>query len=182
MKEAKYTEYLSEYLQNHDLPSVFSMIDGFETLFVANFCDREIGFETEDLFEIKLEAKANVVVPLYTQRLAMYETALQNAPNAKRTISESVSGQYNDTLEAGAQKSKTTELPLDETTALPSSKVENDGYTNESERNETRSLIREESGENQLEAYDVVSRLERDVYNVKRLLLKEFDILFMGVF
>lgn len=56
---AKYTELFSEYLEGGgELPAAFSQIDGFEDLFIGHFIDKEIGFETEVLFTIKLETKA----------------------------------------------------------------------------------------------------------------------------
>ena len=61
---AKYTETLGEYLASgHSLPTVFADITNFDTYFLARYIDREIGFETEDLFEIKLEGKANIIIP-----------------------------------------------------------------------------------------------------------------------
>lgn len=183
MSGAKYTEYLSDYLEEHELPAIFDEIDGFEDLFVATYCDREIGLETEALFEIKLEAKANNVIPLYKQRLTAYNGALATAQEAKRVITESITGGYTDTIDFGAQKQKATDLPLDYSTLTnPSSVTESDAYQNGNEREETRELTREESGETTLEAYDVVSRLQGEIYNIMRLLLKEFEVLFMGIF
>lgn len=67
---AKYTELLSEYL-NHGgaLPAVFSQIEGFETLFIGRYIDCEIGYETPELFSIKLETRANLVIPQYLRRI-----------------------------------------------------------------------------------------------------------------
>ena len=67
---AKYTELLAEYLQSGgQLPAAFDTIDGFSDLFIGHFCDREIGFETPKLFEIKLETRANLVIPIYKERI-----------------------------------------------------------------------------------------------------------------
>lgn len=67
---AKYTETLAEYMNNGgELPAVFDTINGFSDLFVAKYIDREIGSETEDLFKIKLELKANLVIPAYKARI-----------------------------------------------------------------------------------------------------------------
>lgn len=83
---AKYTETLGEYLDNGGtLPAVFSQIEGFEELFTANYVEREIGSETEDLFKIKLELTANLVIPRYADRIAQ-ETQLREIllnPNKK---------------------------------------------------------------------------------------------------
>ena len=63
---AKYTELLTEYIENGGtLPTAFSLITGFEDLFIRHFCNYEIGFETETLFAIKLEEKADLYMNLY---------------------------------------------------------------------------------------------------------------------
>lgn len=42
---AKYTELFAEYLEGGgSLPAAFAEIVGFEDLFVARYCDKEIGF------------------------------------------------------------------------------------------------------------------------------------------
>ena len=73
---AKYTELLSEYIEHGgELPAVFSQIEGFENLFIGRYCDSEIGFETPILFSIKLETKANIVIPAYAKRIAEFTEA-----------------------------------------------------------------------------------------------------------
>ena len=68
---AKYTMLLAEYLQKGgQLPASFALIDGFEDLFVARYCDHEIGFETDALFYIKLEYVANLVMQVYADKIA----------------------------------------------------------------------------------------------------------------
>lgn len=76
---ALYTELLSEYLENGgELPAAFENIDGFTDLFKMRFYDREIGFETEELFQIKLELKADIYMPLYVKQLAAFEEIMQS--------------------------------------------------------------------------------------------------------
>lgn len=184
MSDHKYTMTFKEWANNNPLPAIFNEIAGFSELFRAKFIDREIGWHDDEIFADKLGAKALEVVPIYKQRLTAYENALAAAPLAKKTVTEELTGGYSDTFEAGAQKQKITELPINYSAGVgnPSGVTDNDAYTNESEREETRSLTREESGETTPEAYDVIERLKGEIYNVKRLLLREFESLFFGVF
>lgn len=182
--EPKYTMTFKEWANNNPLPAIFSEIAGFSDLFRAKFIDREIGWKDDEIFADKLGAKALEVIPIYKQRLTAYEAAIAAAPNAKKTITEEIMGGYSDTFEAGAQKQKVTELPLNYSAGIgnPSGVTDNDAYTNESEREESRSLTREESGETTLEVYAIIEKLQGEIYNIKRLLLREFESLFFGVF
>lgn len=182
MREAKYTEYLGEYLKTHELPDSFDQIEGFADLFAATYIDREIGFETEDLFEIKLSAKSSVVIPLYADRIERLKDAWEDVDDAEKIITEAVQEATADTLNAGAQKSTMTELPLNIETTLPNTEQKSDAYVNSSARNNSRNVTRTEGGLSTLEAYDVVDRLHKDIYNVMYYLLREFEPLFMGVF
>lgn len=83
---AKYTELFSEYLKDGgELPAVFNTISGFKELFIGEYCDREIGFETPVLFTIKLEIRANTVIPAYAARIKEIEEVLSNLTNPTKT-------------------------------------------------------------------------------------------------
>ena len=139
---AKYTMLLAEYLQKGgQLPASFALIQGFEDLFVAKYCDHEIGFETDELFRIKLEYTANLVMQAYADKIAtraFYWTRAENPVKAyyektqiktnlgakQRTANETTNigervKESSDTTNVGAQENKTTELPFDDTTAEP---------------------------------------------------------------
>ena len=74
---AKYTELFAEYLESGgELPAAFDEIVGFKDLFIGHFIDKEIGFETEVLFAIKLETNANLVIGVYADSIAASERAL----------------------------------------------------------------------------------------------------------
>lgn len=77
---------LAEYLQKGgQLPASFGLIQGFEDLFVARYCDHEIGFETDELFRIKLEYKATLVMQAYADKIAtraFYWTRAENPVKA----------------------------------------------------------------------------------------------------
>lgn len=84
---AKYTELLSEYIaEGGQLPALFEQILGFSDLFIGEYADREIGFETPTLFHLKLEYKAQLVIPTYKQRISDLEVSRELIlnPNKKR--------------------------------------------------------------------------------------------------
>lgn len=99
-----HTELFTQYIANNGgadkaLPVLFDKvpsidIDGekttFRDSFILNFCDREIGFETEQLFALKLEGRAKLVLPKYINKL----TELGNIDyiNAHRTETETRKG------------------------------------------------------------------------------------------
>ena len=94
------TELFTQYIANNGgadaaLPSLFDKIPSitiddettsFKDAFVLNFCDREIGFETEALFALKLEGRAKLVIPRYAHTLD--ELSKLDYINAKRTETE----------------------------------------------------------------------------------------------
>lgn len=79
----KYTELLTEYVESHGgveqaFPALFYKVpdvtaDGitvkFYEAFLLEFCTREIGFETEALFALKFEGRAQRVLPAYIKVL-----------------------------------------------------------------------------------------------------------------
>ena len=95
-----HTELFTQYIANNGgaenaLPSLFGKVPNitiddeittFKDAFILNFCDREIGFETEELFALKLEARAKLVLPFYISKLK--QLASIDYINAKRTESE----------------------------------------------------------------------------------------------
>lgn len=95
-----HTELFTQYIANNGgaenaLPSLFGKVPNividdevttFKDAFILNFCDREIGFETEELFALKLESRAKLVLPFYISKLK--QLASIDYINAKRTESE----------------------------------------------------------------------------------------------
>ena len=169
---AKYTMLLNDYVrQGFSLPS-FEEIEGFSDLFFATFCDREIGFETPQLFEIKLAARAKLVMPYYVLKIQLQNKylGLLNAPVKTTYFEEDVRANL------GEQKSSITELPYDVTTAKPSTinKAEETINTNHREGNNR------EEGTTDINA--ILNALNHNVNMILKDLLKEFDSLFMGVY
>lgn len=155
---AKYTETLGEYLESgHTLPSVFSDITGFDTHFLARYIDREIGFETEALFEIKLEGKANIIIPLYKDRIQQLNDAITALSTPSYKITKDNTGYYTHNSDIqdsgtekherdlqdsgsdshalaentvhGAQSGSRTQLPFNSSTSQPNEKTQTDTYT-----------------------------------------------------
>ena len=95
-----HTELLTQYIANNGgaekaLPALFDKVPNitideevttFKDAFILNFCDREIGFETEELFALKLESRAKLVLPFYISKLKQLSSI--DYINAKRTESE----------------------------------------------------------------------------------------------
>ena len=95
-----HTELFTQYIANNGgadaaLPSLFDKIPSitiddevtkFKDAFVLNFSDREIGFETEALFALKLEGCAKLVIPRYVNKLE--ELSKLDYINAQRSETE----------------------------------------------------------------------------------------------
>ena len=171
---AKYTELFSEYLEGGgELPSSFSLIENFDNLFKLRFYDREIGFETETLFSMKLELTANIMIPIYKDRIDMLAEAITGAKNPTRTFYE----KNNTTINAGEQSGQTTELPIDSTSAEPNSISHSDAYTNTDERTTNR-----EEGASINEKYYIIDKLNEKVKSLIDNLLDEFNSCFMRIY
>lgn len=163
---AKYTETFAEYLSGgRALPAAFADISGFEDLFVGEFCDKEIGFETEDLFEIKLDARASLVIPVYAEKIAQLSAAYEAAASPAK--------KYTTTLTAGAQSAESYALPANSQEALPNARQSSDPYTNTDER------IEEGFTPDEAIKY---AEFVRNRKNTLEACLREFDNLFMRVY
>lgn len=172
---AKYTMLLAEYLaKGGALPSSFALINGFEDLFVAKYCDKEIGFETDALFAIKLELKANLIMQAYKDKIDARALYWAKVPNPTKVHYELATTQYN----MGAQKIKTTELPFNAISAEPNLINQNDAYTNDDERE----VRHEDNGETLDDVIKMLEYLNKDVTTLIEKLLNEFKPLFMGVY
>lgn len=87
---AFYTETLREYLNHgNSLPESFGLIAqtgyDFNTLFFEHFADREIGFETEELFALKVKEVADLWIPQYVKTIQNYDSIIEalKAPTKK---------------------------------------------------------------------------------------------------
>lgn len=195
----KYTELFTEYIANNGgaanaLPSLFDKvpsitIDGevttFKDAFILNFCDREIGFEIEELFALKLESRAKLVLPFYINKLKQISGI--DYINAKRTESETraITGNITD----GGKDTNTIfkgENPLIDTDLTFNAKAVSEqekneiGYGKNTNTTGSENVTREftDSG---IEARDLYERVLKDTMNVWNEIFKKFDSLFMQV-
>lgn len=172
---AKYTMLFAEYLERGGAcPASFSEIQGFEEIFKKHYCDKEIGFETEALFFMKLDEKADLFIDLYKNKITRLASAwLHYDAPAKVHYTE----EYK-TFNGGKQKAKTTELPFDSETAEASLINDTDAYENKDQRATTIN----ESGQTIDEAQRAVEFLNTKVHSLLVDLLNEFKPCFMGVY
>ena len=195
----KYTELFTEYIKNNGgaenaLPSLFDKvpsitIDGevttFKDAFILNFCDREIGFEIEELFALKLESRAKLVLPFYINKLK--QLASIDYINAKRTESETraITGNITDSGKDTNTRFK-GENPLIDTDLTFNAKAVSEqeknevGYGKNTNTTGNENVTREftDSG---IEARDLYERVLKDTMNVWNEIFKKFDSLFMQV-
>lgn len=172
---AKYTMLLAEYLEKGgQLPASFADIDGFEDLFKKYYCDKELGFETELLFKMKLEAYADLYIDTYADKIRRKAQAWLEFDAPVKVTYETDDTTFN----GGKTKGKTSELPFNEVEAQPSVINENDAYTNKN----GRVLRREESGKDDDQVIRALEFLNKEVKSLVKELLDEFKPCFMAVY
>ena len=195
----KYTELFTEYIKNNGgaenaLPSLFDKVPSitiddevttFKDAFILNFCDREIGFEIEELFALKLESRAKLVLPFYINKLK--QLASVDYINAKRTESETraITGNITDSGKDTNTRFK-GENPLIDTDLTFNAKAVSEqeknevGYGKNTNSTGNENVTREftDSG---IEARDLYERVLKDTLNVWDEIFKKFDSLFMQV-
>jgi hypothetical protein len=172
---AKYTMLFAEYLERGGAcPASFSLIQGFEEIFKKHYCDKEIGFETEALFFMKLDEKADIFMQAYADKITRLATAWTgyDSPAKVRYTQE-----YKK-FTGGAQKATTKELPFDSENAEASLINNSDEYEN----NDSRATTETETGETHDEAQRAIEFLNNRVHCLIIDLLKEFKTCFMGVY
>lgn len=172
---AKYTMLLAEYLERGgQLPASFSLINGFEDIFKKHYCDKEIGFETELLFFMKLDEKADLYMQLYADKLTRLASAY-NLFDAGARVRYTTD---NRTFKGGKQHAETTELPFDSANAEPNVLSDTDEYTNtdDLERNE------KETGGSLDELQRRVEFVNGKAKSLVEELLLVFKPCFMGVY
>lgn len=194
-----HTELFTQYIANNGgaenaLPSLFDKVPNitidneittFKDAFILNFCDREIGFETEELFALKLEARAKLVLPFYINKLK--QLANIDYINAKRTESETRTSTGN--ITDGGKDTNTRfkgENPLIDTTLTFNAKAVSEQETNEigygKNTNTTGSEnVTREYTDGDIEERNLYERVLNDTMNVWHEIFKKFESLFMQV-
>lgn len=180
---AKYTMLLAEYLaKGGALPSSFALIEGFDDLFIAKYCDCEIGYETDELFKIKLEAKAKLVMQMYADRISERAKYWAKVENPTKVYYEKTTIKTNLGEQQRSGNSKTTELPFNGLTAQPNVKGETGEIISAVENNDLRETRKEDNGETIDELLRMLDYLNKDVTTLVEKCLNEFKTLFMGVY
>ena len=199
MRRAEHTEFFSEYIANNGgadnaLPSLFDKVPNitiddevttFKDAFILNFCERELGFETEELFALKLESRAKLVLPFYINKLK--QLASIDYMSAKRTESETRTTTGN--ITDGGKDTNTRfkgENPLIDTSLTFNAKAVSEQETNEigygKNTNTTGSEnVTREYTDSEIEARDLYERVLNDTINVWYEIFKKFESLFMQV-
>ena len=199
MRRAEHTEFFTEYIANNGgaenaLPTLFDKVPNitiddevttFKDAFILNFCDREIGFETEELFALKLESRAKLVLPFYINKLK--QLASIDYINAKRTESETRKSTGN--ITDGGKDTNTRfkgENPLIDTTLTFNAKAVSEQETNEigygKNTNTTGSEnVTREYTDGDIEERNLYERVLNDTMNVWHEIFKKFESLFMQV-
>ena len=194
---AKYTMLLAEYLERGgQLPASFSLIQGFEDIFKKHYCDKEIGFETELLFFMKLDEKADLYMQLYADKLTRLAHAydLFDAGAKVRYTTEdrktNLGAQHEETsFTGGAQHTEGTELPFDSETAEPNIVNDSAEYTNTNEVDRDETENKDNIERRETETGGSLDELQRRIEFVNgkarsliNELLGEFKNCFMGVY
>lgn len=176
---AKYTETLQEYIEDGGtLPSpYFALVEGFEDLFVAKYVDCEIGFETPYLFQVKLTAKAKHVMPLYADKIAIFNTQIAEIKaHASKVRTET--RVYGETHTSTHTSGSNSDLPYDGANPQPTNTNEGDGSADTDERTD---VFTEDYGLAPVEREQVIS-IARKIKDLEEECLKEYKSLFMGVY
>lgn len=176
---AKYTETLYEYLEGGGLlpSSSFALIEGFEDIFIKRYAGLEIGFETEPLFANALDARAQIVMPIYADRIAAVSSALAKIKLGARTRYERRS--YGEMNSSNSSSGTNTELPYNVADALPSSTSSMQGSATTEAHSDAIDFGEDFTADEQLRILEVMNR---NAFLQVEACLNEFKNLFMGVY
>ena len=169
---AFYTETLREYINHgNELPESFGLIAqtgyDFNAIFFEHFADREIGFETEELFALKVKKVADLYISQYVKIIENYESVIE-ALKAKSKKTESLT-------ENGKITTRQFDLPIaGETTGINPSGI---GETEPTSNKTT--TTNDETADEITRKIDWLLGQEK---NAIEQLLEKFERCFMQVF
>lgn len=156
---AQYTIRLSDYLTTYGytLPEAFDDVPAlnnvsFSDLFTQYYYEWEIGFETPELFQIKLNVEAQLICPFYTEKINAINEKIEN-------------GIFNSEMVKTTRNYINSENIQDLTTGTGS-----DG--------QTETLTGLHTSESMI---DAIVKYQNDVRNLYYDLLEHFKKLFMGL-
>ncbi len=172
ISSAEITEYLRDYLTRYELPDLFDTIEiggqSFKDLFIAKFNLYEIGFETEEEFNQKLEMQAAIVFNKYTPLVDKFNSVLENF---NKSVKTNKGWQYN-----------TSNLKQNQYDNNLSSVVEDDDITTQiaSENTTDNKGENEETTSNIL--LDDYIKAQNELEAIGFRMLNEFKPLFIQIF
>lgn len=186
---ARYTELFSEWLEAGGvMPAVFDtvQIDGVKLtdIFKSKYADREIGFETPTLFELKLNEYTAVLMPELKDGLEGFKQALKTMwnPNKKHVKTGKIERSY------GQSKRNTWDNPTPATgdfTAVDLTDAASQNITIDAERIDLEnyaSVTDTETGVTVSEGLAVYQALSQPAQSFLQNWLNKFDGLFMQIF
>lgn len=169
---AFYTETLREYVQRgNEFPESFRLLNqtgyDFETLFYEHYADREIGFETEELFALKLKKISDLYIPEYVKIIENYDSVIE-ALKAKSKKTESLT-------ENGKITTRQFDLPI----AGQTDGINPSGIGETEPTNTKTTTTNDESADELTRKIDWLMGQEN---NAVEQLLEKFERCFMQVF
>lgn len=166
----KYTQLFSEWIEDGGtLPSILGDLEGLEEALIYKYFDCEIGYETPLLFGMKLEGRANEVVPIYVQKQIQLEVAFA-------ALSTPSSRVHTRTYQAGGRSGESYDRPISGS-STPTEKTSTASYTDTDTTRETGTTPDEtmKIAQARLDYQIQSAEILRDCVN-------EFSNLFMGVY
>lgn len=203
-----HTELFTEWIANNGgadnaLPALFAQVPditaGTETIkfsdtFILHFCDKEIGFETEELFALKLEARARLILPPFIDKINTLSKISIDTAGEKEEITHSGT----DKITESVDRTTTTEN-LSTNYNLPNSgatgEEPNPSYASDQNKNHGKitesgtpsntttygKKITTSHTSSKLDTFSLMEQIQNDTYNMWEEIFKRFDCLFMGV-
>lgn len=190
---AKYTEYFADWLAGGGVfPAAFENtypLDNLKTNFTAYYIDREIGLETENLFNTKFELYANLYIAEYVKRANIIKQLFIDRYQVEGEKAHIKSGELIRTY--APTVTKEFDLPVNVQSA-PATQ-EGDEYRNDTPTNATRTAGKSDkeeyhqitdvdSGYTPAELDAHIKELERQFKLIELECIKAFEPLFMQVF
>lgn len=203
-----HTELFTEWIANNGgaenaLPALFAQVpditSGTETIkfsdtFILHFCDKEIGFETEELFALKLEARARLILPPFIDKINTLAKISIDTAGEKEEITHSGTDTFTENLNrTTATENLSTNYNLPDIGATGETPVPS--YA--SEQNKNSGTITESGTPSNTTTYgkkittsrtpskfdtvSLIDKIQNDMFNMWEEIFKRFDCLFMGV-
>lgn len=177
---AKYTEFYAEYIEKGgQTPAAFDLIPSlnnvsFTDLFYETFCNREIGFETEAEFAVKFNARADIICPLYSDKILSL---------AKNDISAGAT-KKNTSTENGKTKGANNYFNAPDNVTASAVETPSAGSLTSQDRSESDIINHVVENAETGATVDELLKIEDHLYEYKSIyeqLLNEFDNLFLSV-